>query len=700
MQSNDFDNNSGYDYRGKRALVLLRVSTEEQEKKYGFPSQLRSIREKLIEPLGLRIPNEETHIIRDTYTGMEFRERKELTKILEMAKRREFDVLVMDVLDRLGRTGLPREIYRAELRMNGTRTLTTKPEEHADDDSLMGQMIRLLHGFKSEEERNDIVRRTMNGTRERVITDHKLLGTHGSKYGYKFKDRDSAEYALDNDPIEIGGIILQDENDEAWTKSKVRRLMFEWTDRGWTIRGIAAYLTSQRIPTGRGDEWNAWMIRRIINTRHLNQESDQPLLAYGLLVVLDENNVPYTELSIAQHVYELHDSGMEAPKIAELFREKHIPTGKESVWHPATVSHMLADEYVIGKAAVFVHRVVREPGEKPRVEVRPKDEWVYLPVGTVPPILITEDGSPDVALFERVQKRKEANKEEATRNNLNSYDYLLRGGFIKCGYCGGNMTTGVMSRQRRSYGCITALSKGTCNSSKSRGRNRILARTIDPMAWNVAIAIIRDPSEVDRRVEAMKTADPNAERRQHITEELAKIKARQKRLRDRLEDEDLDDDTYADVKRRLHELADLKRGYESELNTEINVHAEWMKAQEALRHFHKRCQEMREQLDDPDYEPGYEFKREAIKFFGIVAWIWKTDHDPRIVIESNPPSIVSNRVWLMRQRLSWQSSTARILPWSRPEWRDSTFCLPLLSAMLYLSTVKCAMSDEQAWKWE
>ena len=61
MQNYD-EQSQVYDYRGKRGLVLLRVSTEEQEKKYGFPSQLRSIREKLIEPRGIRILNEEKYI--------------------------------------------------------------------------------------------------------------------------------------------------------------------------------------------------------------------------------------------------------------------------------------------------------------------------------------------------------------------------------------------------------------------------------------------------------------------------------------------------------------------------------------------------------------------------------------------------------------------------------------------------------------
>jgi site-specific DNA recombinase len=140
-------------YRGLRALMLLRVSTEEQEKKYGFPSQERSIREKLIEPLGLRL-DAEKHIIRDTYTGLEFRNRPVLKYILELANRGEFDVLTMDVLDRLGRRGLPREIYRMQLRELGIRILTTDPHDHADDDSSWGEVIRILKGKQAEDRMN------------------------------------------------------------------------------------------------------------------------------------------------------------------------------------------------------------------------------------------------------------------------------------------------------------------------------------------------------------------------------------------------------------------------------------------------------------------------------------------------------------------------------------------------------------------
>lgn len=100
------------DYRGKRALILTRVSTAIQEKKYSHAAQERTVREKLIEPLGLRL-DENRHIIHDTYTGLEYRYRQALEDILAMAERQEFDVLCMDVLDRgLGRKALAREFIQ------------------------------------------------------------------------------------------------------------------------------------------------------------------------------------------------------------------------------------------------------------------------------------------------------------------------------------------------------------------------------------------------------------------------------------------------------------------------------------------------------------------------------------------------------------------------------------------------------------
>src|SRR5207249_3740230 len=104
---------------------------------------------------------------------------------------------------------------------------------------------------------------------------------------------------LDEDPIKIplDGTILQDENGEPWTNAKVRRRMFEWIEQGWTVRVIAAYLTSQHIPTHHGDKWDSRLVKIILSKRHLNLISNEPILAYSYIVVMDENNQPYTETS-------------------------------------------------------------------------------------------------------------------------------------------------------------------------------------------------------------------------------------------------------------------------------------------------------------------------------------------------------------------------------------------------------------------
>jgi hypothetical protein len=143
------------------------------------------------------------------------------------------------------------------------------------------------------------------------------------------------------------------------------------------------------------------------------------------------------------------------------------------------------------------------------------------------------------------------------------------------------------------------------------------------------------------RVKKRKTEDPNANRRQIIKDELAKIQRTRATLTLRLEDPDLDDDSYADVKRRLKELKNDKDALEKEQSIQIDIHKEWKKSQQKLANFHKRCTEMRDKLDDPEFEPDFAFQREAVEFFGIRAEVWHKSHKPHFDITCNPLDIVS-----------------------------------------------------------
>lgn len=248
----------GYEkYRGLRALILTRVSTGVQAKRFGHAAQERGVREDIIEPIMLYVVD----VIRDTYTGLEYQYREALDRILRMAEQGEFDVLCMDVLDRgLGRKAVARELYRMQLRDFGIHILTTEPSDHSDDDSFEGLAARMRKGLKAEEEILDTVRRTTNGRRQKALGNPEedippqVVGNGHAHYGYKHARNDKGTiigYELNLDVIYI------DKDDTEWTEVMVVRFIFESAANGVSLNQIAAILNEKGIPTalvGRGKQ--------------------------------------------------------------------------------------------------------------------------------------------------------------------------------------------------------------------------------------------------------------------------------------------------------------------------------------------------------------------------------------------------------------------------------------------------------------
>ncbi len=565
--------NQNQDYMGKRALMLLRVSTPEQEKGFGWPAQESEIRKKLLEPLGLRL-DEDRHIIRDTYTGLEFRERPALDRILEMAQRHEFDLLVTDVLDRLGRKGLAREIYRMQLRELGIRVLTTDPNEHSDDDSLIGEMVRLIKGYQAEEELNNIRRRTMNGKKAKAtgIKDgtKRMVGNHTRTYGYKFTYSENGKkegYEINCD------VILVEEDGKEWTEHKVVIFIFESAAAGVTTREIARILTDKGMPT--------------------------PTIAKG-------NKI----------------------------RRRTGPP----VWQPSVVQKVLKNSTYWGEFHQFRVRMLdKVPGLKYKpYQHNPAEEHVIISV----PAIVTKE------LAEKAHRIMQRNQRVASRNNPNPKENLLRAGLIKCADCGGSMTA------CRYLGNKNGIPYVRYSCSKSKGlidrcgsKTTIPARVVDEAAWQRTLEIIRDPSEVDEKLAALKSDDPTADRRKHISNQLAKVRKTQAAFREQLAklmmEEEIDRGTIEFLKGQLKQLADQEEGWKREIADEEDIHSRWKKVQEKLSELHRVCTDMREKLNDINYEPAYDKKRELIEYFGITAKVWKHGHAPRFEIECNPPDIVS-----------------------------------------------------------
>ncbi len=275
------------------------------------------------------------------------------------------------------------------------------------------------------------------------------------------------------------------------------------------------------------------------------------------------------------------------------------------------------------------------PGQKQKQRLHaPEEHQVIVPV----PALVSKE------LAEVVQRKLQRNKELAARHNPDPTDTLLRAGLVKCGHCGNNMAVHRRYKQNGRYLAYNC-SKGSYLLGKCV-RNSYPAIPLDAAAWEKALEIIRDPSEVDRKLDSLRSDDPTADRRKHINSRLARVRKQQTFFRERLvklmmEDGEIDEETIAFLKSNLKQLAEEEEGWKRELTKDEHTHNKWRLVQEKVEELHKVCADMREQILDPNYNPPYQVKRELLEYLGIRVIVWKRGSVPRFEIQSHPPDIMT-----------------------------------------------------------
>jgi site-specific DNA recombinase len=564
-------------YRGLRALLITRVSTPGQS----HEAQERVIREKLIQPLGLSL-DEEKHVIHDTYSGLEYKYRAALDEILSMAERHEFDVLCLDVLDRgLGRRGVSREIFRGQLRELGIHILTTEPSDHSDDDSLEGQLMRLLKGYKAEEEVNDFVRRSKNAIRHKALGDPeknippKVVGKGIRTYGYKFVYDSKGKresLALNHD------VVLVDSKGIKWTEVRVVTFLFRCAKRRITLRQIC---------------------------KRLNQ--------IGIPAPSNNNGRRYKS------------KGLQAERV---------------LWVVATVSRMLRSSTYAGKFVVNGYNSVKVPGKKSSRRIKmPPEEHIIVPI----PAIVSEEIQGEVV--KQLQKNQNSslrnNKGEISLlragqakcgncgRNVTTRISRYKGKkevseyyFYRCTASMANLSSGCI-------GCSHISTKTVDNAAWQK----VVEVIRNPSIVDAAVAEMKkeDPT-ANRRKQINKEIAALETERQSLQADLLRM------IRERL----LDRNTEAVLTNRLKEIEKLINQFNSELLDDSKMYQQWEETQRNLKKMHEKCAVMREKLNDPNYEPDYRAKRDLIEFFGITATIWETGHKPRYTIGLNLPEIVSS----------------------------------------------------------
>lgn len=215
----------------KTAFIYLRVSTEKQERDgAGLDVQLDTCQAWAAEH-GVSV----TEIFSDSQTGMQYRNRRDLTRMRERVRVGEPDMVLFYAMDRLARRAMHQAVLIDEA-------------EHADvqyqsctedfDNTTEGQLVRSILGAMAEMERDKIVGRTQGGLEKRVESG-KMLANGRAPYGYRW--------------VEIDGKKTHYEIVDS--EAAVLRRAYLEVLAGRSARQIAIAFSAENLPTAKGGTW-------------------------------------------------------------------------------------------------------------------------------------------------------------------------------------------------------------------------------------------------------------------------------------------------------------------------------------------------------------------------------------------------------------------------------------------------------------
>ena len=225
--------------------------------------------------------------------------------------------------------------------------------------------------------------------------------------------------------------------------------------------------------------------------------------------------------------------------ITRQLNDRGIPTLFErSLWERSTVWGMLNNPAYSGMAYFGKTREAtrRQAGNrstrlrgnsskyKPQTaQDTPKDQWIGIPV----PAIVSQQ------TFDLAQERLESNKRLSPRRTLEAS--ILQGltHCAQCGYALYRTSTKTSARKIFYYRCLGSdawryQGKARCNAKPIR------LDLLEATVWTEVEKLIEDPSliqsELNRRLEAAKNADPVRMNEERIRQELTRVERRMERL--------------------------------------------------------------------------------------------------------------------------------------------------------------------------
>ena len=311
------------------------------------------------------------------------------------------------------------------------------------------------------------------------------------------------------------------------------------------------------------------------------------------------------EAQVVRLVFEAYtQQGLSINAIARLLNEHQIPTRTGTTrWERSTVWGLLRNPAYRGRACYGKtelrprQRITRPLRQRQGVasrdsanHERPREDWIEVPV----PALVSEE------MFALAQEQLEKNKHHAPRRTIEPT--LLQGMLVceQCGYALYRASTQTSKHKLHYYRCL-----GSDGYRRLKGpvcSNRPLRQdALDEFVWKEIIRLLDDPtlvqSEIDRRQQAARNADPLRKREQELRREQTRLEKSSERLINAYQEELL---TLAQLRQRMPALRKQTQAVESELRSlEMAVadQAKYLQLAESLAVFRSKLRLRAETLD-------------------------------------------------------------------------------------------------------
>jgi len=186
-----------------------------------------------------------------------------------------------------------------------------------------------------------------------------------------------------------------------------------------------------------------------------------------------EREIDPVEAEIVRRIFREYAEGMAPRQIATRLNCEAIPSPRGGEWNASTINGsrlrrngILNNELYRGWITYNRQRFVKDPDTGRRVaRPNPENEWVTKEVPTLR--LVDDD------LWNRVQKIKQ--RYSSRWGNKRQTKKRLLSGLLRCGRCGGGMTTSKHDR----YYCSARREKGTCDANRGIEAAELEARVLN-----------------------------------------------------------------------------------------------------------------------------------------------------------------------------------------------------------------------------